>query len=268
MAAPRFRFRPARLSFPAGDQFFEEGDVQRHLYLRLLASPVAPEKEEEEGSRGAGPALRCPWEDCGSGPFSSLPSLEHHYASAHRSACAACRGRSFPSQRLLELHLREKHDPLLLPQTTLPFHCLVEGCPEAFRSPSERKEHLLEPPFQEPSGLSLGLHFGSTSAKGRQVQSTHSKDSGGSSSVSVVPMDVAEGQEEVLPAATDAMEVGPSGSAEEQQDEEEVATFQQVPPSVFVASEKWVYRSRVPATISFGQGAPRAFEGWRRRKKF
>lgn len=41
----------------------------------------------------------------------TLEEYEHHYNSLHRHVCCSCR-RSFPSARLLDIHIQEWHDSL------------------------------------------------------------------------------------------------------------------------------------------------------------
>ena len=43
--------------------------------------------------------------------FRSVEEYEHHYNSLHRHVCSACR-RSFPSARLLDVHIEEWHDAM------------------------------------------------------------------------------------------------------------------------------------------------------------
>lgn len=43
--------------------------------------------------------------------LNTLEEYEHHYNSLHRHVCCSCR-RSFPSARLLDIHIQEWHDSL------------------------------------------------------------------------------------------------------------------------------------------------------------
>lgn len=43
--------------------------------------------------------------------FNTLEEFEHHYNSLHRHMCCSCR-RSFPTARLLDIHIQEWHDSL------------------------------------------------------------------------------------------------------------------------------------------------------------
>nr|XP_060613886.1 zinc finger protein 511 isoform X1 [Anolis sagrei ordinatus] len=253
-----FRFRPARLRFPAHHPFFEEGDVQRHLSLcqATLALSAAQSEEEAEGGGGEEAQLdgrraevRCHFQGCGEA-FASLGAFEHHYDLLHRDVCSACR-RAFPSRRLLDLHLLEQHGAALFQlqaQQRSMFQCLVEGCPEAFRSPEDRKEHLVTTHCYPPDFRFDKTPKHGSRAKARRPQS--GKDD-------TEPMEVAdqkEGavEEEAMPTADAMEEEEPRGSLQTQRQ----ATPRERP-----------LRSRVPASISFGQGAPRAFEGRSSRRK-
>uniref|UniRef100_H9GQT6 C2H2-type domain-containing protein n=1 Tax=Anolis carolinensis TaxID=28377 RepID=H9GQT6_ANOCA len=182
-----FRFRPARLRFPAHHPFFEEGDVQRHLSLRqatLALSAARSQDEEEEEAKGQGgegapldgrwAEVRCHFQGCGEA-FASLAAFEHHYELLHRDACSACR-RAFPSRRLLDLHLLEQHGAALFQlqaQQRCMFQCLVEGCPEAFRSPEDRKEHLVAAHCYPPD-----FRFDKTPKRGRYLTPQGGREGG------------------------------------------------------------------------------------------
>ena len=59
---------------------------------------------------------------------SSLHECDVHYDLVHRHACSECKS-TFPSERLLEFHLLERHDPFFqsLAATRPMYQCLVEG---------------------------------------------------------------------------------------------------------------------------------------------
>uniref|UniRef100_A0A803TWY3 C2H2-type domain-containing protein n=1 Tax=Anolis carolinensis TaxID=28377 RepID=A0A803TWY3_ANOCA len=110
--------------------------------------------------------VRCHFQGCGEA-FASLAAFEHHYELLHRDACSACR-RAFPSRRLLDLHLLEQHGAALF---QLQFQCLVEGCPEAFRSPEDRKEHLVAAHCYPPD-----FRFDKTPKRGRYLTPQRGRD--------------------------------------------------------------------------------------------
>ncbi|KAJ6654018.1 hypothetical protein lerEdw1_007527 [Lerista edwardsae] len=256
MSGP-FRFRPARLRFPAQHRFFEEGDVQRHLRLQeLLGGAQDGEREEAEAEAEAPqlqpppsaplPPVCCQAPGCGQ-TFRSLRSYEQHYEARHRESCQAC-GRVFPSAHLLGLHLLERHGGALFRATAQrqpAFQCLVESCAQKFRSSRERKDHLVRahqyPPdfcFDQPA-----------------KEPGHAKPGRPPPRESAVPMD--------LPA--EASEQGP-GDAMETSCSEHPTGDPSRPVKESAAgwptSQRRLYRARIPPTVCFGQGAPRGFRAW------
>lgn len=69
---------------------------------------------------------------------------EQHYETSHRNRCSTC-GRSFPTNRLLDLHLSEEHDSFFkaMAERRPMYTCLVEGCTEVFETSGERHTHLV-----------------------------------------------------------------------------------------------------------------------------
>ncbi|XP_077789079.1 zinc finger protein 511 isoform X1 [Podarcis muralis] len=250
-----FRFRPARLRFPAQHPFFEDGDVQRHLRLQDAQPSAVPGGASRPPAAAA--AFPCPAVGCAQ-VFDSLASCEHHYGLLHRSACSACQ-RAFPSAHLLHLHLLEWHDALFgvmaekrsLVRAGGPwkYQCLVESCPEKFKNSKERKEHLVR------------VHcYPSDFRFDKPVKAKSTKAARSPSRESAFPMDVWEGEDCREPAADDAMEVGPSESTEEKPPQPGAEDTPAFPPP-----ERRLYSSSVPHTVCFGQGAKRSFQG--RKKK-
>ncbi|KAJ7419460.1 hypothetical protein BTVI_25174 [Pitangus sulphuratus] len=76
--------------------------------------------------------------------FDTLEGYEHHYNALHRNVCSFCK-RSFPSGNLLDIHILEWHDSLfqIMAEKQNMYKCLVEGCPEKFKSSKDRKDHLV-----------------------------------------------------------------------------------------------------------------------------
>ncbi|CAN6651978.1 hypothetical protein TRVA0_025S01552 [Trichomonascus vanleenenianus] len=71
--------------------------------------------------------------------------FEQHYYDCHTFHCFECRGR-FPSEHLLDLHLRELHDHLvaeLRDRGESVFKCFVESCPRVFKTSVDRNEHAV-----------------------------------------------------------------------------------------------------------------------------
>uniref|UniRef100_A0A8C5K032 Zinc finger protein 511 n=1 Tax=Jaculus jaculus TaxID=51337 RepID=A0A8C5K032_JACJA len=137
-AAP-FLFSPRPVRFPRDHQFFEDGDVQRHLFLQEVLTQVA---EEPEKSRV--PEFTCQVAGCCQ-VFVALEDYQHHYHMLHGNTCSFC-NRAFPSGHLLDIHILEWHDSLfqILAQRQDMYQCLVEGCPEKFKTSQDRKDHMVK----------------------------------------------------------------------------------------------------------------------------
>uniref|UniRef100_A0A8C6FT60 Zinc finger protein 511 n=1 Tax=Moschus moschiferus TaxID=68415 RepID=A0A8C6FT60_MOSMO len=133
-----FRFAARQVRFPREHEFFEDGDVQRHLYLQDVITQVAGEPE-----RPRVPEFTCQVAGCCQ-VFDALEDYEHHYHTLHGNVCSYCR-RAFPSGHLLDTHILEWHDSLfqILAERQDMYQCLVEGCTEKFRTSRDRKEHLV-----------------------------------------------------------------------------------------------------------------------------
>ncbi|NXU56581.1 ZN511 protein, partial [Turnix velox] len=176
--------------------------------------------------------------------FDTLEGYEHHYNTQHRNVCSFCKC-SFPSGHLLDIHISEWHDSLfqIMAEKQNMYRCLVEGCAEKFKSSKDRKDHLvtvhLYPAdfrFDKPKKARSGP---------KNMKSVTKEAVGG------VPMDVSMETSEPLPA--DAMEIVPSEDSEIPQ------------PAAPGLPEKRHYKSRIPSTICFGQGATRGFKGPRKK---
>ncbi|NWX93979.1 ZN511 protein, partial [Nothoprocta ornata] len=116
------------------------------------------------------------------------------------------------------------------------YKCLVEGCAEKFKSSQDRKEHLVSTHlypadfrFDKPKKTKSGTKHERAAVK---------QDAG-------VPMDVSVEASEQHQG--DSMEIGPGEAVE-------VPVSNPLP-------EKRFYKSRIPSTICFGQGATRGFKG-------
>ncbi|KAF7251778.1 hypothetical protein EYD10_03080 [Varanus komodoensis] len=232
-----FRFAPARLRFAAEHPFFEDGDVHRHLCLRDAVASAAEAPERPRTSEMFCHATGC----CQ--VFHTLESYEHHYNVLHRNVCSFCK-RSFPSPHLLDIHILEWHDSLfqMMAEKRNMYQCLVESCPQKFKSSKDRRDHLVKV-HQYPSDFRFDKTLKCKSST-KQTRPPLSESS--------VPMDVNDGDGKQ--AAADAMELGSSEPAVEHTlpPAEERALHAPVP-------EKRLYRSRIPRTICFGQGATRGF---------
>ncbi|XP_073934103.1 zinc finger protein 511 isoform X3 [Castor canadensis] len=136
--APPFRFAARPVRFPRDHEFFEDGDVQRHLYLQDVLTQVA-----EAPERSRVPEFTCHVAGCCQ-VFAALEDYQHHYHVMHGNACSLC-SRAFPSSHLLEAHILEWHDSLfqILAERQDMYQCLVVGCPEKFKTSQDRKDHML-----------------------------------------------------------------------------------------------------------------------------
>ncbi|XP_066047840.1 zinc finger protein 511 [Chamaea fasciata] len=238
--APPFTFAPRRLRLGPQHPLFEDGDVHRHLYLQGVLTSL-----EEVAERPKVSEFSCHISGC-SQVFDTLESYEHHYNTLHRNVCSFCK-RSFPSGNLLDIHILEWHDSLfqIMAEKQNMYQCLVEGCTEKFKSSKDRKDHLvtvhLYPAdfrFDRPKKVKSGSkHTSSCREQG-----------------SSVPMDVNVEMAEQFQG--NPMEIGP----EENMEISEAAASPG--PSL---PEKRLYKSRIPSTICFGQGATRGFKGPRKK---
>ncbi|XP_007935064.2 zinc finger protein 511 [Orycteropus afer afer] len=237
-AAP-FRFAARLVRFPREHEFFEEGDVQRHLYLQDVFTQVA-----EAPERPRVPEFPCQVAGCCQ-VFDTLEGYEHHYHTLHGNVCSICK-RAFPSGHLLDSHLLEWHDAFfqILAERQDMYRCLVEGCEEKFRSSHARKEHMVRSHLY-PADFRFD--------KPR-------KNRGPAPPGAVVPVS--------------AKALG--GHGEQSEDAMEVSCNGPVVSLPAPAEEGWVtpelpgrraYSHRVPATICFGQGASRGFQSTKKRGK-
>ena len=74
----------------------------------------------------------------------SVADFSTHYEQTHRNACTSC-GASYPTSRLLDIHIRESHDAFfrVLCERKPMYECLVEGCEEKFSDNKTRRSHLI-----------------------------------------------------------------------------------------------------------------------------
>ncbi|XP_039927367.1 zinc finger protein 511 [Hirundo rustica] len=237
---PPFTFAPRRLRLDPQHPLFEDGDVHRHLYLQGVLTSL-----EEVAERPKVSEFSCHISGC-SQVFDTLESYEHHYNTLHRNVCSFCK-RSFPSGNLLDIHILEWHDSLfqIMAEKQNMYQCLVEGCTEKFKSSKDRKDHLvtlhLYPAdfrFDKPKKVKSGSkHVSCPVEQGTSV-----------------PMDVSVDTVEQFQA--NPMEAGPEENMEISQPAASPG------PSL---PEKRLYKSRIPSTICFGQGAIRGFKGPRKK---
>uniref|UniRef100_A0A8C3RUF3 Zinc finger protein 511 n=1 Tax=Chelydra serpentina TaxID=8475 RepID=A0A8C3RUF3_CHESE len=236
-----FCFSPSRLRFHRQHEFFEDGDIHRHLYLQDILTNVTEVTERSKVSEFCCNIVGC----CQ--VFDTLEGYEHHYNTLHRNMCSFCK-RSFPSGHLLDTHILEWHDSLfqIMAEKQNMYQCLVEGCAEKFKSSKDRKDHLVKVHLY-PSD------FRFDKPKKAKSSTKHSKPP---SKLDVsVPMDVNVETYEHL--QVDSMEICPSESV--------ANPTQPVSGPISSLQEKKLYKSRIPSTICFGQGASRGFKSMKKK---
>ncbi|NXH15428.1 ZN511 protein, partial [Bucco capensis] len=240
LPSPPFTFASRRLRLGPHHPLFEDGDVHRHLYLQGVLTSLAEVAERPKVSE-----FSCHISGCCQ-VFDTLEGYEHHYNTLHRNVCSFCK-RSFPSGHLLDIHILEWHDSLfqIMSEKQNMYKCLVEGCVEKFKSSKDRKDHLvtihLYPAdfrFDKPKKTKSGP---------KHVRSSTKQDAD-------MPMDMSVERSEQL--QVDPTEGGPSENMEIPQP---AASPSPLEP------EKRLYKSRIPPTICFGQGATRGFKGPRKK---
>ncbi|KAK7930794.1 hypothetical protein WMY93_007189 [Mugilogobius chulae] len=249
-----FNFKPQAIHLPADHELFEDGDVQRHMYLQNLYISAADEEPSlsvsEFGCHISGCAVT----------FKTLQEYEHHYNSLHRHVCCTCR-RSLPTARLLDIHIQEWHDSLfaVLAEKQHMYQCLLEGCGLKFRTTKDRKDHLINIHKYPPD-----FRFDKVK-KDRDKRTAQPNDT-----EMEVATDVCEFES--------ACEVVCSGASNQRKDpepiemniSEESASHMETsvsPGPGPTEPTKPRYSYRVPPNVCFGQGSLRGFRGQRGKRK-
>ncbi|OKL57553.1 hypothetical protein UA08_07130 [Talaromyces atroroseus] len=78
--------------------------------------------------------------------FASYNEYESHYLRYHVNRCSEC-GKNFPTQHILDIHIEEHHDPLILARRDRgekTFSCFVEGCERKCSTAQKRRRHLID----------------------------------------------------------------------------------------------------------------------------
>lgn len=125
------------------DDFFLDGNYGRYnSYVMLTnseASHLQPIKELESCTS----FFQCSQLGCNQ-YFSSLQKYEEHVFNNHQNQCSVCK-KSFPTERLLSMHLSELHDSYFaaMSQKVASYLCVVASCNAVFWSNEDRREHLL-----------------------------------------------------------------------------------------------------------------------------
>jgi hypothetical protein len=147
-------------SLAPDDLFFDLGNQERELFWKKISLPNDQgglssllNVEDED-------AIVCSVDGCKS-CFRSTWEFEAHYSTAHINICSVCR-RTFPSSRLLDIHLDEAHSTYFATIASKAgseplFRCLVEGCARLFKGDFQRHRHLLD--FHRwPANLTFPFH--------------------------------------------------------------------------------------------------------------
>uniref|UniRef100_A0A8B9GFI2 Zinc finger protein 511 n=1 Tax=Amazona collaria TaxID=241587 RepID=A0A8B9GFI2_9PSIT len=236
---PPFTFAPRLLRLGPHHPLFEDGDVHRHLYLQGVLTSLGEVAEKPKVSE-----FSCHIPGCCQ-VFDTLEGYEHHYNTLHRNVCSFCK-RSFPSWHLLDIHILEWHDSLfqIMAEKQNMYKCLVEGCEEKFKSSKDRKDHLVTVHLY-PADFRFD--------RPKKVKSGPKHMSNPTKQDASVPMDMIMETEQFQ---VDPMELAPS---------ENMEIPEPAASSFFSVPEKRLYKSRIPSTICFGQGATRVFKGPRKK---
>ncbi|KAJ5068666.1 zinc finger protein [Anaeramoeba ignava] len=157
--------RTKRFLLPS-DDFFLDGNLEREAFVKHSVSEIKIEEleklfidsnnpknngkkneeqkeDDEENQEEKMILIECQFPGCES-KFYSIEDYQNHYDHSHRNTCYSC-GKIFPSEYLLDLHVRETHDTLfkLLSKRKPSYKCFVETCNATFWSPKKRAEHLV-----------------------------------------------------------------------------------------------------------------------------
>ncbi|XP_072347450.1 zinc finger protein 511 [Scyliorhinus torazame] len=235
-----FTFSSRRIFLQKEDEFFEDGDIHRHLYLRDAITSVG------EVERPTVSEFCCHIAGC-SQLFDTLENYEHHYNTFHRNVCSSCK-RSFPSSHLLNIHILEWHDSLfqILTAKQNMYICLVESCTEKFKASSDRKKHLIKVHgypadfrFDKPKKLKRNQKNKDRSSYDMDVEkSSCQKETNG-----IFCTTAAESMDHAPVETMEAENPSVTGQAK----------------SSNTLHQRSSYSHRVPATICFGHGSVRGF---------
>jgi hypothetical protein len=124
------------------DIFFEDGDLARE---KITILPSFSSNCNISSNDILLNKIQCPISGCQS-KLNSFKEFESHYINAHKHQCSQC-SRTFPSDRLLSIHLDESHDSYFWAMSKksppIPIYlCLVDGCNVLSLSDKIRSIHL------------------------------------------------------------------------------------------------------------------------------
>ncbi|XP_061546283.1 zinc finger protein 511 isoform X1 [Phycodurus eques] len=253
-----FNFSPQLIYLHKDHELFEDGDVERHMYLQdLYISEADDDKQTLSVSE-----FVCHISGCNA-VHSTLEEYEHHYNSLHRNVCSICR-RSLPTSRLLDIHIQEWHDSvfMVLAQRQDMYQCLVEGCEHKFRTITLRKDHLVQihkyPPdfrFDKPK-----RERGPRETKQQPHMDTAMEVVDNASDVLCEEQSKQADQDESmeLPVFTTEILFTEKGASHEGQAAGHKTNDEPLKPR---------YSYRVPSNVCFGHGSIRGFRGHKGRRK-
>ncbi|XP_075073289.1 zinc finger protein 511 isoform X2 [Mixophyes fleayi] len=209
-----------------------DGDVHRHLYLQDVLTSIGKVEERPKLSE-----FPCQMAGCAQ-IFDTLECYEHHYNTLHRNVCSTCK-RSFPSARLLDIHILEWHDSLfqIMAEKSNMFQCLVEGCIEKFKTSGERKHHLIK------------THLYPSDFRFDKPKKNKSKVNQECRTGKELSMDIAPEQ----PPVVESMEISHSAAGDHS-------------ASHTTRLSNTHNKNRVPSTICFGHGSVRGFRHTQKKK--
>ncbi|XP_056903333.1 zinc finger protein 511 [Takifugu flavidus] len=265
-----FTFSPQLIHLNKDHEFFEDGDICRHMYLQDLYMSEADDKKGLSVSEFACHITGC----CA--VFNTLEEFEHHYNSLHRHVCCSCR-RSFPTAHLLDIHIQEWHDSLftILAEKQDMYKCLVEVCGQKFRTSEHRKDHLINV-HKYPADFRFDRRKKDKGAAGQRRQQQRNtamevvQDVCVSEGVCEVMCDVPsndpqhEESMETHVVAEEATGDTKSGSLEEDTDFSDAGHGN---ADTSTAPPKPRFSYRVPPNVCFGHSSVRGFKGRRGKRK-
>ncbi|KAJ8014026.1 hypothetical protein DPEC_G00035970 [Dallia pectoralis] len=259
-----YTFTSHQILLSKDHEFFEDGDIHRHLYLQNLSTCTADDLPTARACE-----FKCHISGC-SQVFSCLDGYEHHYNTLHRHVCSSCQ-KSLPSTRLLDIHIQEWHDSLfsILSERQDMYQCLLEGCELKFRSREQRKDHMINI-HKYPSDFRFDK---AKRTKKNKTAKTNLLQKGISMEVSISEPAVSP----YRPEEEDSMELQRTlDPAEEHLHAVEMSTENASAPNLPVPiphttdqpisqHNRGTQSHRVPRTVCFGQGRVRGFRGRGRR---
>ncbi|KAL0964163.1 hypothetical protein UPYG_G00320060 [Umbra pygmaea] len=260
-----FTFIPHKILLSGDHEFFEDGDIHRHLYLQNISTCTADDSATTRPCE-----FRCHLSGC-SQVFSSVECYEHHYNTLHRHVCSSCL-RSLPSARLLDIHIQEWHDSLfsILAERQDMYQCLLDGCGLKFKSREQRKDHMIQI-HKYPSDFRFDK---AKRTKKNKIAKNYLQQKGTSMELSMSEPEVVSYRPEEEMESMELQQV--PDPAADMTDTVEMSTENVTAPSLSLLNlptsnqlrlqdNRGTQSHRVPRTVCFGQGTAQGFRGHGRR---